>query len=118
MEKAACSQHFCLTAFGDNAFDQCDQLANASEDVSTVIDEKNTAIREAARLRIQLDALKPDYEAECVRSENSRREKVKISKELSEVKAALNDALAEAVSQCCASRNLQPRLDVSYRRRI
>jgi hypothetical protein len=105
--------HLCLPVVNDDAFDPSNQLANASEDTSSVMDEKNAAIREAARLKIQLDALKPDYEAECVRSENSRREKVKISKELSEVKAALDDALAEAVSQFIASRNLHLRFDVS-----
>ena len=74
------------------------QLANASEDLSSIMEEKNAAIREAARLKIQLDSLKPDYEAECTRSEQSRKEKVKIGKELTEVKTALDEALAEAVS--------------------
>lgn len=71
------------------------KLAIVSDDSSTCVEEKNAAIREAARLKIQLDALKPDYEAECARAENSRREILKLSNELTEAKLSLDDLTAE-----------------------
>ena len=71
------------------------RLAESGEDASTFMEEKNAAIREGARLKIQLDALKSDYEAECSRSETGRRENLKLSRELAEVKMSLEEVTAE-----------------------
>ena len=80
------------------------ELAISCEDLSTSRDEKSAAIREAARLKIQLEALKPDYEAECVRSENARKENVRLKKELAEVQLSHQD-LTEEVADLRAKRD-------------
>ena len=80
------------------------RLVESGEDASTFVEEKNAAIREGARLKIQLDALKLDYEAECSRAETGRRENLKLSRELTEVKTSLEEVTAELAGPNVCSR--------------
>ena len=70
------------------------KLEIAMTDFATCIEEKTDAMRETARLKISLNALKPDYEAACARAEDLRKQKLKLQQQIAEANLSVNELKA------------------------